>query len=72
MIKDSNHPFFRPAVAPHCGRGVLRCLGDFRICDRERPSGACMALGFAGYGVWQFFIVYDASEPVPPADAVNA
>lgn len=67
MTKDSNHPFFRPlwrrvAVVAFC---VAWAIFEFVT---GTPFWGIIALGFAGYGVWQFFIIYDTSEPVPPAD----
>ncbi|TDQ30559.1 hypothetical protein DEV91_108180 [Phyllobacterium brassicacearum] len=62
MIKDSNHPFFRPlwrrvAVVAFC---VAWAIFEFAT---GTPFWGVLALGFAGYGVWQFFIIFDASEP---------
>ena len=67
MIKDSNHPFFRPlwrriAVVAFCFAWAI-----FEFVTGT-PFWGILALGFAGYGIWQFFIIYDASEPVPPTD----
>jgi hypothetical protein len=67
VTKDSNHPFFRPlwrrvAVVAFC---VAWAIFEFVT---GTPFWGIIALGFAGYGVWQFFIIYDMSEPVPPAD----
>lgn len=67
MIKDSNHPFFRPlwrriAVVAFC---VAWAIFEFVT---GTTLWAVIALAFAAYGIWQFFIIYDASEPVPPTD----
>jgi hypothetical protein len=67
LNKDSNHPFFRPlwrrvAVVAFC---VAWAIFEFAT---GTPFWGVIALGFAGYGVWQFFVIYDATEPAKPAD----
>ncbi|MBZ9655282.1 DUF3329 domain-containing protein [Phyllobacterium lublinensis] len=67
MNKDSNHPWFRPlwrrvAVVAFC---VAWAIFEFAT---GTPFWGVLALGFAAYGVWQFFIIYDASEPAAPED----
>lgn len=54
-MKDSEHPFFRPlwrrvAVVAVC---VIWSIIEFAT---GTPFWGVIALGFAGYGVWQFFI----------------
>ncbi|MBA8880667.1 DUF3329 domain-containing protein [Phyllobacterium myrsinacearum] len=68
MTSDSKHPFFRPlwrrvAVVVFCFAWAI-----FEFVTGT-PFWGTIALGFAGYGIWQFFIAFDASEPVKPADA---
>jgi len=68
--KDSNHPFFRPlwrrvAVVAFC---IAWAIFEFAT---GTPFWGIMVLAFAAYGIWQFFIIFDASDPVKPADAVK-
>ncbi len=70
MVKDSEHPFFRPlwlriAIVALC----LFWAGIEFATDT--PFWGMIALGAAAYGVWQFFYVYKPiSEDAPstPAD----
>jgi hypothetical protein len=65
-LKDYEHPFFRP---------LWRRIAVVAIClvwsAVEFWSGApfwgTMALGFAGYAVWQFFYLFKPVEPEKPA-----
>ena len=65
MNKDSSHPWFRPLW-----RRVAVVLFCFAWAIFEFATGTpfwgVIALGFAGYGIWQFFIIYDASEAAGP------
>lgn len=70
MVKDSEHPFFRPlwrriALVALClfWAGIEFATGT--------PFWGMIALGAAAYGVWQFFYAYKPiSEDAPstPAD----
>ena len=67
MNPDSNHPWFRPlwrrvAVVAVC---FAWAIVEFAT---GTPFWGVIALGFAGYGIWQFFIAYDAPEPAQPAE----
>ncbi|QKC93704.1 DUF3329 domain-containing protein [Mesorhizobium sp. NZP2298] len=60
-MKDSEHPFFRPlwrrvAVVAVC---VIWSIIEFAT---GTPFWGVLALGFAGYGVWQFFYLYKPAE----------
>ena len=65
-MKDSEHPFFRPlwrrvAVVAVC---VIWSIIEFAT---GTPFWGVIALGFAGYAVWQFFYLYKpADEARPP------
>ena len=66
-MKDSEHPFFRPlwrrvAVVAVClpGRHSSSATGT--------PFWGVIALGFAGYGVWQFFCLYSLRRAAAPTD----
>jgi hypothetical protein len=71
MNKDSSHPWFRPlwrriAVVAFC---IAWAIFEFAT---GTPFWGIMVLAFAAYGIWQFFIVFDASEPVAtPADSAK-
>ena len=70
-MKDYEHPFFRPlwrrvAVVAVC---VIWSIIEFAT---GTPFWGVIALGFAGYAVWQFFYLYKpadenkaAAEPEP-------
>ncbi|MER8975253.1 MULTISPECIES: DUF3329 domain-containing protein [unclassified Mesorhizobium] len=68
-MKDSEHPFFRPlwrrvAVVAVC---LVWSVIEFAT---GTPFWGVIALGFAGYAVWQFFYPYKpADEDEPSADA---
>ena len=71
MTKDYEHPFFRPLwrrVAI-----VAVCLAWSGLEFANGSSGWGMAaLGFAAYGVWQFFYLYSPPpEPGEPAAPEN-
>lgn len=63
MIKDSEHPFFRP---------LWRRIAVLVVClvwaaiefGTGSPGWGVIALGFGGYAVWQFFFRY--TPPVEP------
>ncbi|RUW58530.1 DUF3329 domain-containing protein [Mesorhizobium sp. M7A.F.Ca.US.008.03.1.1] len=67
-MKDSEHPFFRPlwrrvAIVAVC---VIWSIIEFAT---GTPFWGMIALGFAGYAVWQFFYLYKpADEGKAPAD----
>jgi cbb3-type cytochrome oxidase subunit 3 len=60
-MKDSEHPFFRPLwrrVAI-----VAVCLGWAGVeFATGVPFWGTIALGFAGYAVWQFFYLYKPAD----------
>ena len=68
-MKDSEHPFFRPlwrraAIVAVC---VIWSIIEFAT---GTPFWGMIALGFAGYAVWQFFYLYNpADEAKPPVEA---
>ena len=60
-MKDYEHPFFRPlwrrvAVVAVC---VIWSIIEFAT---GTPFWGVIALGFAGYAVWQFFYLYKPAE----------
>ena len=66
-MKDAEHPFFRP---------LWRRITIVVVCAlwaalefwAEEPFWGMIALGFAGYGAWQFLIDYKPpAENAPPA-----
>ncbi|TIX20955.1 DUF3329 domain-containing protein [Mesorhizobium sp.] len=70
-MKDSEHPFFRPmwrrvAVVAVC---IIWSIIEFAT---GTPFWGMIALGFAGYAVWQFFYLYksvdEAKPPVEPKE----
>lgn len=69
MNKDNNHPWFRPlwrrvAVVAFC---IAWSIFEFAT---GTPFWGIIVLAFAAYGIWQFFIIFDASEPVKPPETV--
>ncbi|PTE10396.1 DUF3329 domain-containing protein [Mesorhizobium helmanticense] len=68
-MKDSEHPFFRPlwrrvAIVAVC---LVWAVIEFAS---GTPFWGMIALGFAGYAVWQFFYLYKpADESRPSAGA---
>ncbi len=61
MNKDSNHPWFRPLWRRIAVVAVCFAWAIFEFATGT-PFWGVIALGFAGYGIWQFFLIYDASE----------
>lgn len=66
MIKDNQHPFFRP---------LWRRLAVIAVCAiwaavefaAGTPFWGTLAAGMAAYGVWTFLINYKPlDEPAPP------
>ncbi|MBZ9997001.1 DUF3329 domain-containing protein [Mesorhizobium sp. BH1-1-4] len=72
-MKDYEHPFFRPlwrriAVVAVC---VIWSIIEFAS---GTPFWGVIALGFAGYAVWQFFYLYrpvEESGPMPAESKVG-
>ncbi len=69
-LKDYEHPFFRPlwrriAVVAVC---VAWSIFEFAA---NAPFWGVIALGFAGYGIWQFFYLYAPIDPDKPAEPEN-
>ena len=68
-MKDSEHPFFRPlwrrvAVVAVC---IIWSIIEFTT---GTPLWGTIALGFAGYAVWQFFYLYTpVDENKAPAES---
>lgn len=67
MIKDSEHPFFRPlwrrvAVVAAC---LVWAVVEFAT---GTPFWGMIALGFGIYGYWQFFYAYKPAEDKNPSD----
>jgi hypothetical protein len=60
-MKDSEHPFFRPlwrrvAIVAVC---LAWAVVEFAT---GAPFWGTIALGFAGYAVWQFFYLYKPAD----------
>lgn len=67
MIKDNEHPFFRPLWRRIAAVAVCLFWAVLEFMTNAQTWGF-IALAFAGYAVWQFFINY---RP-PPEDAARA
>jgi hypothetical protein len=68
MMKDSEHPFFRPlwrriAIVAVClvWAGIEFATGT--------PFWGVIALGATAYGIWQFFYAYKPESEDPPTPA---
>lgn len=64
-MKDSEHPFFKPlwrrvAIVAVC---MVWAIIEFAT---GAPFWGTIALGFAGYGVYQFFVIYNPADENPP------
>lgn len=62
LIKDSEHPFFRPLWRRVVVVAVCLVWAVFEFAVGEPLWGVIM-MGFAGYAIWQLFISY-APPPV--------
>lgn len=56
-MKDSEHPFFRPLWRRVAVVAVCVVWAGIEFATGTSTWGM-IALGFAAYGVWQFFIAY--------------
>lgn len=65
LIRDNEHPFFRPLWRRIAVVGVCLVWAGLEFVSNA-PTWGFVALAFAAYGVWQFFINY---RPPPPEDA---
>jgi hypothetical protein len=64
-VKDYEHPFFRPLWRRIAVVAVCIAWAIFEFATGASFWGM-IALGFAAYGIWQFFFIY---KPVDPAAA---
>lgn len=62
-MKDNEHPFFRPLWRRVLIVAICIAWSIFEFVTNA-PFWGTLALGFAAYGVWQFFITYQ-----PPAES---
>ncbi|MER8477388.1 DUF3329 domain-containing protein [Mesorhizobium sp. M1163] len=68
-MKDSEHPFFRPLWRRVVIVAVCLVWSAIEFATGT-PFWGMIALGFAGYAVWQFFYLYKpADEDKPSANA---
>ena len=69
MAKDYEHPFFRPLWRRIAVVAVCLAWAGFEFWNGSNGWGMA-ALGFAAYGVWQFFYLYspppEDGDPVKP------
>ena len=66
MVKDHEHPFFRPLWRRVAVVVVCLAWGILEF-STNAPFWGTIALGFAAYAVWQFFFLY--KEPGPEQSA---
>lgn len=67
-MKDYEHPFFRPLWRRIVVVAVCLVWSVIEFASGT-PFWGVIALGFAGYAVWQFFYLYKpVDEAEPPAE----
>ncbi len=68
LLKDYEHPFFRPLWRRIVVVAVCAIWSVIEFATGT-PFWGVIALGFAGYAVWQFFYLYKPVEDAkPPAE----
>lgn len=67
-MKDSEHPFFRPLWRRVVVVAVCVAWAAVEFVTGT-PFWGVVALGFAAYGAWQFFYLYDPADGKQPDEA---
>ena len=66
-MRDNEHPFFRPLWRRILIVAVCVAWSIFEFVNGATFWGV-IALGFAAYGVWQFFLNYRPPAEEPPKE----